>query len=383
MNRCSFLGLLLPLLGAMLTWPVGAAEDAKLDPDLPYQAKKSNPITYDVEYRVIVTPPYHTKTLKVWLPLPQTDAGQEVEEGNLSTFPMTVKPRIGKETQFGNQFAYFEFDHPEGAQSIRHTFKIKVWELRWNVDADKVGAVKKWPAAFDKYLRSEQPVTLSDPLRKLVGEIVPERQGESRDLAAVMQWVNDNIQYDHNSASLMASSEHALKNKRGHCSDYHGLCSAFGRALGYPTRMTYGINTFPKNSPSHCKMEAFLPSHGWVSFDVSETQRLIAEIKKDGTLDEKKKDELIRRASERLQHGFRDNTWFVQTRGSDYDLAPPATKKVPVVRTIYAEADGVALPEPDPANTEKREFAWMTQHRYTPDKPISYAFKGTKSLQDK
>ena len=44
-----------------------------------------------------------------------------------------------------------------------------------------------------------------------------------------------------------------------------------GRALGYPTRMTYGINPFPKNSPSHCKMEAFLPPYGWVAFDVSDT----------------------------------------------------------------------------------------------------------------
>jgi len=25
--------------------------------------------------------------------------------------------------------ANFEFDHPEGGQIVRHTFKIKVWEL--------------------------------------------------------------------------------------------------------------------------------------------------------------------------------------------------------------------------------------------------------------
>ena len=29
--------------------------------------------------------------------------------------------------------------------------------------------------------------------------------------------------------------------------------------------MTYGINPFPKNSPSHCKLEAYLPPYGWVS----------------------------------------------------------------------------------------------------------------------
>src|SRR5205814_1033893 len=50
----------------------------ELDPKLPYQMARGNPVTYDVDFSVVVTPPYHAKVLKVWLPLPQTDAGQEV-----------------------------------------------------------------------------------------------------------------------------------------------------------------------------------------------------------------------------------------------------------------------------------------------------------------
>jgi hypothetical protein len=52
-----------------------------------------------------------------------------------------------------------------------------------------------------------------------------------------------------------------------------------------------------------------------------------------------------------------------------------------VVRTLYAEADGVALPDPDPANPQKKEFAWMTAHRFTPDHAVEYPFKGWKSLK--
>jgi transglutaminase-like putative cysteine protease len=376
------LALLLPfaVLGVV---PLSAADPApaKLDPNQPYQAKKSDPVTYDVDFRVTVTAPYHTKMLKVWLPLPQTDAGQEVTEGAFETFPTKVEPRIGKEPVFGNQFAYFEFDHPEGGQLIRHTFKIKVWELRWDVEPQKVAAVGKWPISFDPYLRTEQTLVLNDSLRKLAGEIVPKKAGQARDLGAVMDWINEHMKYDHDHASLKASSEHALKDFRGHCSDYHGLCATLGRALGYPTRVTYGINPFPKNSPSHCKMEAYLPPYGWVSFDVSETQQLVAAIRKDAKLDDKQKEALMKAAQDRLRHGFRDNTWFLQTRGSDYDLAPPAAKKVAVVRTIYAEADGMALPDPDPANKEKREFGWMTMHRYTPDRPVTNPFKTYKALQ--
>ena len=70
----------------------------------------------------------------------------------------------------------------------------------------------------------------------------------------------------------------------------------------------------------------------------------------------------------------------MQTKGTDYDLVPPASKRVPVVRTIYAEVDGVPLADPDPASGKQREFAWMTVQRFTPDKPVTYAFKDFKSL---
>jgi Transglutaminase-like superfamily len=212
---------------------------------------------------------------------------------------------------------------------------------------------------------------------------VPKQKNASDDLANVMNWVNKNIKLGHEDCSLKGSSMHALDKKTGHCSDFHGLCAAFGRALGFPTRVTYGINPFPKNSPSHCKMEAFLPPYGWVVFDVSETQQVINFIDQDKTLDAGKKAELIRRANDRLQKGFRDNTWLQQTRGSDYDLVPPAAKRVPLVRTIYAEADGIALRDPDPANAEQREFGWMTVHHYVPSREVEYPFKGWKSLIQK
>jgi hypothetical protein len=195
-----------------------------------------------------------------------------------------------------------------------------------------------------------------------------------------MAWVNTNFTYDHVAASLQASSLHALSKRRGHCSDYHSFCASLGRLMGYPTRVTYGINPFPKPSPSHCKLEAYLPPYGWVSFDVSETQKLIELIGRDKSLSESRKKELSELAQQRLFSGFRDNCWFVQTRGTDYDLAPPAAKRAAVVRTIYAEADGVALSEPDPSNKNQREFSWMTVHNYVPDRIVPYPFQEWRSL---
>jgi transglutaminase-like putative cysteine protease len=360
------------------------AEEARLDPALPYGAERGEPVTYDVDLSVIVTPPYHTHELKVWLPVPQPDAGQEVGSIDYSTFPLEVQPLVKTEPVFGNRFAYFEFHDPQGAQILRQRFSVKVWELRWNLEAGKVQKVREWPDSFAPYRRSESQAVQFDPrFQKLLGTIVPQSQGPLGDLAAVMRWTSDRFSYDHHDASLQADALRMFDTQRGHCSDYHGFCAAMGRVLGYPTRVTYGINPFPKNSPSHCKLEAYLPPYGWVSFDVSETQRLVQAIQKDDKLSSAEKEQLTAAAHDRLTSGFRDNTWFCLTRGTDYDLAPPASRKVPVIRTAYIEADGKPLPDPDPADPEARQFSWMTAHKYQADREVPYPFKDIATLNAK
>jgi transglutaminase-like putative cysteine protease len=354
-----------------------------LDPDLPYQAHRSNPVTYEVDFSVVVTPPYKCKVLKVWLPLPTSDMGQSVSENKLTTFPIVVEASVGTEPVYGNKFAYFEFDSPHGAQIIRHQFKVKVWELAWNIDSGQVVGVQQWPSSFDKYRRGEdQVVVVDDRFREVLDEIVPTRGGAANDFSDVMSWVQTNFQYDHHNASLSASSVHGLQQRRGHCSDYHGFCASVGRALGVPTRMTYGINPFPKNSPSHCKLEAFLPPYGWVSFDVSETQKLMNAIRSSDELDVAAKLSLIAKAQDRMKGGFRDNTWILQTRGSDYDLVPKASQRVAVVRTAYVEADGIALPDPDPSDVANTTYSWMTVHKYIADKDVTYPFSDWSTLQE-
>lgn len=356
--------------------------EQKLTPDLPYQAGKSNPVTYDVDFSVIVTAPYKTKSLKVWLPIPPSNAGQKVVGSEISTFPLEVKPQLNTEKVYGNTFAYFEFENPQGAQIIRHRFQVTTWELNWEIEAEKIVKPANWPASFQAYLTPAERKKAADPLAQFALDIVREKKDAAYDLDAVMDWLQQNMKYDHSQASLSADAAKAFETRTGHCSDYHGLCSAFGRALGLPTRVTYGINAFPKNSPSHCKMEAFLPPYGWVSFDISETQKLTQSIMNDESLSPEKRKQAVAAVQARLKQGFRDNTWYLQTYGTDYELAPKASQKAKVVRTIYAEADGVPLPEPDPADPSKKEFAWMTSHRFTPDREVSYPFQNWKGLID-
>ena len=367
---------------AALSGPIGAQEaSGKLDPNLPYQGVKSKPVTYQVDLCAVVTPPYMAKVLRIWMPIPPSDAIQEVAGSKFSTFPMSVEPKIDTEPLYGNKFAYFEFSNPQGAQMVRHQFTVKTWEVNWNIDPAKVPKVASWPKGFQKYLRSEPLIPVDDRFLAVARSVVPESANAAHDLTSIMRYINKTMKVSHVECSLQASAIHALEKKIGHCSDYHGLGNALSRSLGYPTRMVYGINPLPKPSPSHCKLEAYLPNYGWVCFDISETQQLISRLKKDDKLTDEQKQELVVAAVKRTEQGFRDNTWFLQTRGSDYELAPPASRKVAVVRTIYAEADGVAYPEPDPANPKQTAFSWMTMHRYSSDRPVTNPFQDWKSLQ--
>ena len=370
------------MLPALFLAAACAADPApKLDPAQPYTAKRSDPVAYEVDFRVVVTAPQDTRTLRVWVPVPPTDAAQEVSGSKWETFPAGVRPTVHTEEVFGNTFAHFEFDRPQGAQIITHTFKATVHELNWDLDSGKVQAVKEWPKEFDPFRRSEQLIKVDDTFAKLAGEIAAGKTGPAERVDAVTDWVQQNLTYDHTNASLVASSTHALTKKRGDCGDYHGLCSSLGRALGVPTRVAYGLHLFPKNLPAHCKLEAYLPPYGWVSFDVSETQRLVGRIADAKELTADEKATLTRAAVGRMRKGFRDNTWLLATKGTDYDLAPKASARVPLVATVYAEADGKPLPLPDPADPTKKEFSWMTAHKYTADKVVAYPFKEWKTLK--
>ncbi|QDU01680.1 Transglutaminase-like superfamily protein [Gimesia chilikensis] len=370
-------------LMALLTAPLHAQaekpESKSLRADLPYQVKKSDPINHEVEFSVIVTPPYHCKVLKVWVPVPQTNAAQEIAASEFTTFPQQVAPQISNEPVYGNRFAYFEFHDPHGAQIITHRFKARAWNLRWNMDPAQVTRVEQWPSSFEPYLKP-QTVAQPEQFQQVIQNINAGFQNKGPGLIGAMNWIDRNLTYDHIHASLQADANHAFEQRRGHCSDYHGLCATMGRALGYPTRVTYGLALYPKNSPSHCKMEAYLPPYGWISFDLSETQKLAKQIQSDKELTSAQKTALTQAARERTLSGFRENSWLLLTRGTDYQLAPPALKPVRVVRTAYVEADGEILPEPDPANIKKREFSWMTSHRYTADKPFKKPFKDLSTL---
>jgi transglutaminase-like putative cysteine protease len=65
--------------------------------------------------------------------------------------------------------------------------------------------------------------------------------------------------------------------KRGTCTEFHGLYTGAARAMGVPTKMSFGFN-IPANADVlngmiggyHCWAESYLPQVGWFPLDITE-----------------------------------------------------------------------------------------------------------------
>ena len=102
-----------------------------------------------------------------------------------------------------------------------------------------------------------------------------------------------------------------------------------------------------------------MPPYGWVSYDLSETQKLAIKLSKDEKLLPEHRKKITDWIRQRTLNGFRENTWLLVTRGENYPLMPAASSAVSIIRTIYAEADGIPLKE----GGSVQEGTWLTMQR--------------------
>lgn len=327
-------------------------------------AERVNPVTYDIAAQLVFTPPAGTKVAHVWLVKPPDDAGQEVLAFETAPRPTLQSP----DPLYGNHLLYFRLDDPDGAQVISYRLKIRVWELRWHVQPDRVYSLTD--TNMSEWLRSESQIVVNDHrIRELAREVAGDDPNIFNRMRRIFQFVMNTLTYSHAECSLKASALHALTKRVGHCSDYHGFATGLLRSVGIPARVTYGINPLKRRSPSHCKLEVFLPTYGWVTFDLSETDKLLEQIERSDLPAEakvRKRDEILRL----LFSGFRDNTWYRVSIGTDYPVVPPVAPNPPVIRTAYIVCDDKVLPDPDPANPNRMEFAWQLVWECKSDRPV-------------
>lgn len=240
------------------------------------RASLSFPVTRSMifEYNVIINNiPDYVSNLRVWIPEPQEEDNQLVE--NIA-MDLPEKAVITEDKIYNNKMVYYSIDNFHG-DSLNLTLKYKVTR--------KEIAKKDFPRfyensvknneRFEKYLMPNNLVTISPRIKDMADKITEGKYGAIEKARAIYDYVFSNVEYDKNEPGWgRGDTERVCDVKKGNCTDFHSLFISLARASGIPARFLIGVPV-PSGGESsfknyHCWAEFYVDGYGWVPVDISE-----------------------------------------------------------------------------------------------------------------
>lgn len=106
----------------------------------------------------------------------------------------------------------------------------------------------------------------ADLLNDLASSIVGKTEPGYRQVAAIQQWLRDELQYVSGSSNANTSAVDTARDRKGVCRDYAHLGIALTRSLNIPARMVVGYLYQLEPMDLHAWFEAFVGDR-WYTFD--------------------------------------------------------------------------------------------------------------------
>jgi transglutaminase-like putative cysteine protease len=219
--------------------------------------------------RVTGLPP--GKEARIWLPLPPSNAEQEVK---IESKELPGKEEIGTDPTYGNKILYVE-----GKADAAGTIPVSITYLvtRKEVKTDFKRRIEDTEVLY-RYLRP-------DALGPIGGKplsLVPVLDVPTDQLAAGKMFydaVNNHMKYSKEGKGWgRGDAVWACDSKFGNCSDFHSLFISLARTHKIPAKFEMGFPLPPKRGAGdiggyHC-WAWFRPSgKGWVPVDISEANK--------------------------------------------------------------------------------------------------------------
>ena len=279
----------------------------------------------------VPVPPAGTKTLDLWLPVPHSDASQDVSQLKIES-PIPYKMEKGA---FGNQMLHFQpATLPTAALVVKLTAQITRREhlnLRANAPAAKANKEKADPNMV-RWLAPDRLVPLDPKIKQQAEEVVAKANAKTplEKARAIYEHVVSTVTYDKTGQGWgRGDIYYACDVRRGNCTDFHAIVIGYCRALGIPARFSIGLPLPVGRGKGeikgyHCWAEFYTPETGWVPVDASEAAK-----------------NPDKRA---YFFGAHDENRVEFTRGRDVELTPKqAGPPLNYFVYPYAEADGKPL----------------------------------------
>lgn len=243
------------------------------------RADESTPVpsrSFEFTYVVHVPAlPSGSGNMRIWVPLPQTDAHQQVSDLRISS---PVPYRITRGGADGNAFAYLDFNATQGHGpfDIRLTFDARRGLYKVLLPAGDPAKPRTYPPSVARFLQPDRLV----PINGMIGELSKEQTARISDplqkARKIYEYVIAHMHYDHDGTgwgrgdAIFACTAH-----HGNCTDFHSLFIGMARAGGVPARFDIGFAIPPNETEGKiagypCWAEFYIQGTGWIPIDASE-----------------------------------------------------------------------------------------------------------------
>lgn len=235
--------------------------------------------TFSFTYQVHVPPTKDPAAkLYLWLPLPQQDDYQKIENLQIES---AVAHQAGRDPEYHDPFVLFQPTAAQVESGFDATVRFLATRREHKVDlvpvASKIKS-KNTASASDlqRYLEPDKMV----PLNGVIGELAVQQTAGVTDPLAKARHIYDYVvatmRYDKSGEGWgRGDAVWACTSKRGNCTDFHSLLIGMLRSSGIPARFEIGF-PLPEGKTEgdipgyHCWAEFYLNGTGWVPVDASE-----------------------------------------------------------------------------------------------------------------
>lgn len=234
--------------------------------------------TFEFTYQVHVPGSVRAATTHLWIPLPPSDAYQDIRDLRIES---SVRHTINRDAEYGNSFALLT-PRPKEA-SAGYDVQLRFTATRREHRAPLVEASLQSVSTsgprdpmLQRYLQPDKLVQLNGVIAELAhgntfGAATPLEKARR-----IYDYVIANMRYDKSGEGWgRGDAVWACTSKRGNCTDFHSLFIGMMRASGIPARFEIGF-ALPEDKTEgdipgyHCWAGFYLEGEGWVPVDASE-----------------------------------------------------------------------------------------------------------------
>lgn len=283
------------------------------------------------------------KTVRVWIPIAQSNEHQEVGEA-IYEAPGASNVSMNFDEN-GNKMLYIEWD--KNVEPNKRKASVSFYAKRYNIVRPDLVESGDIPSDIkNKYLSASGTVPITGGVKEKAEEITQGKTTILEKTRAIYDWIIENMNRDNEVRGCgLGDVDRLLTVLSGKCTDINSVFIGLTRSVGIPSREMFGIRINADNitGNQHCWAEFYLPGTGWVAADPADVLKAVLTNKWD-----KKQQETL--DLQEFYFGSNDEKRIELSAGRDIVLNPK--QNGPALNNFgypYAEVDDEILDCWDPA----------------------------------